>query len=83
MPRRRRYFPVGVPVHVGQRGNNRQICFASDEDMAAYVNLLSDGAQKFGAQIHAWVLVTNHAPLLVTPSLDTAISNLSLYPRRH
>ena len=83
MPRRRRYFPVGVPVHVVQRGNNRQICFASNEDMAAYVNWLSEGAQKFGAQIHAWVLMTNHVHLLMTPTSENAISKCMQYLGRH
>jgi len=29
MPRKRRYCPSGLPVHVVQRGDNRQVCFAS------------------------------------------------------
>ena len=74
MPRRTRFLPIGVPVHVVQRGNNRQIIFESDADMAAYANWLSEGAQKFGVQIHAWVLMTNHVHLLVTPEADDAIS---------
>jgi putative transposase len=28
--------PIGVPQHIIQRGNNRQVCFASDEDMLAH-----------------------------------------------
>ena len=42
--------------------------------MAAYVNWLSEGAQKFGVEIHAWVLMTNHVHLLVTPQSEHAIS---------
>ena len=49
-----------MPVHVVQRGNNRQICFASDEDMAAYANWLLEGTQKFGIEIHAWVLLSRY-----------------------
>lgn len=36
MPRKRRVCPPGVAQHLIQRGNNRQICFASGEDCAAY-----------------------------------------------
>lgn len=30
MPRKRRFFLAGVPVHVVQRGNNRQAVFFDD-----------------------------------------------------
>ena len=57
MPRRLRFCPAGYPVHVIQRGINRQICFTSDSDMAAYANWLAEGAEKFSIQLHGWVLV--------------------------
>ena len=38
MARLPRLCPVGIPQHVIQRGNNRQICFTTDGDVAAYVN---------------------------------------------
>ena len=47
MPRRRRYCPAGYPVHVIQRGINRQICFTSEADMAAYVHWLAEGVERF------------------------------------
>jgi hypothetical protein len=50
---------VGVPVHVIQRGNNRQVIFAGDGDMKAYVTWLKEYADKFYVAIHAWVLMTN------------------------
>jgi len=37
MPRKLRVSLAGVPEHVIQRGNNRQIIFANEEDMQAYV----------------------------------------------
>ena len=37
MPRLKRVAPIGVPQHVIQRGNNRQICFGSEQDMFAYI----------------------------------------------
>lgn len=83
MPRRSRFFPLGMPVHVVQRGNNRQICFASNEDMAAYANWLFEGAQKYGLEIHAWVFMTNHVHLLVTPRSENAISLCMQYIGRY
>ncbi|MBT8354071.1 MAG: transposase [Desulfobacterales bacterium] len=83
MPRRKRVCPAGYPVHIVQRGNNRQICFASDADMAAFVNWLTKAAQLYGIAIHAWVLMTNHVHLLVTPSSDTAVSKTMQYLGRY
>ena len=68
-----------MPAHIIQRGVNKQICFASDEDMAAYANWLFEGALKFGVLIHAWVFMTNHTHLLVTPTQDRAISDCMQY----
>ena len=35
MARLNRLCPVGIPQHIVQKGNNRQVCFNGDEDMAA------------------------------------------------
>ena len=35
MARLPRVHLAGVPEHIIQRGNNRQVCFAGDEDFAA------------------------------------------------
>jgi hypothetical protein len=45
MPRRPRFCPADIPVHVDQRGNNCQVCFAKDADMAAYTKWLSEYAE--------------------------------------
>lgn len=74
MPRRHRQCPAGIPVHVVQRGNNRQVCFASDADLKVYAHWLGEGARKFGVAIHAWVFMTNHAHLLVTPDFGDSLS---------
>ncbi len=76
MPRRRRFCPAGFPVHVIQRGINQQICFASDEDIAAYANWLAEGARKFDVHLHGWVFMSNHVHLLLTPHDDSGVSNL-------
>ena len=76
VPRRRRLCPAGIPVHVIQRGNNRQVGFTSDKDIAAYANWLKQGAIKFDLRVHAWVFMTNHVHLLVTPLQTGAVSRL-------
>ena len=76
MARLLRICPPGIPQHVIQRGNNRQVCFAADEDFAAYAHWLHESSGKFGVAIHAWVFMTNHVHLLVTPQEEAAISRM-------
>lgn len=83
MPRRKRCCPAGLPVHIVQRGNNKQVCFTSDSDLAAYANWLKDAAKKYGVAIHAWVFMTNHVHLLVTPDADDAVSKTMQYIGRY
>lgn len=49
MPRRLRFCPAGMPVHVIQRGNNRQTYFEKDADMAANENLIAEYSDKLSA----------------------------------
>lgn len=74
MARLPRISPVDVPVHIIQRGNNRQICFAAEEDYAAYVGWLTEYAKKYKVDVHAWVLMTNHVHLLCTPRREGSLS---------
>lgn len=76
MSRPSRIDLVGIPQHIIQRGNNRQVCFINNEDFAAYVHWLTVYARKFDVQIHAWVLMTNHVHLLCTPMQHKAISQM-------
>lgn len=76
MSRLRRVAPVGVPQHVIQRGNNRQICFGGEADMVAYIAWLKEYSCKFGVDVHAWVLMTNHVHLLCTPNKELAVSKM-------
>ena len=76
MPRRARFCPAGYPVHVIQRGNNRQAIFTCDADLAAYSHWLAEGAERFEVAVHGWVFMTNHVHLLATSSTDTGLSRL-------
>ena len=76
MARLNRICPVGVPQHIIQRGNNRQVCFAGEQDFAAYAVWLKDYSKKYQVDIHAWVLMTNHVHLLCTPRVENAVSSM-------
>ena len=67
MPRRARLSIPCVPWHVVQRGNIRSACFYEDEDYHFYLHRLKDQAAKHGCEIYAYVLMTNHVHLLLTP----------------
>ena len=76
MARLPRISPIGIPQHVIQRGNNRQVCFCRDEDYAANSGWLREYAVQYQVQVHAWVFMTSHVHLLLTPLADQAISRM-------
>lgn len=76
MARRRRYFVAEVPLHIIQRGNNKQACFYTEGDYAFYLDNLREYSHRYDVAIHSFVLMTNHVHLLMTPSTDTGASQL-------
>lgn len=68
MPRRARLRLAGLPLHVIQRGNNRTACFFADEDYSLYLHHLKELSREFRCAVHAYVLMTNHVHLLLTPA---------------
>jgi len=76
MPRKPRHYLPGVPAHVIQRGNNRQACFFEEADYRTYLDYLGEAALRHGCRIHAYVLMTNHVHLLLTPNTVLGISRL-------
>lgn len=76
MPRQPRIHMDGVPLHIVQRGHNRQPCFFADADYLAYQEWLGDAAVRTGCQIHAYALMTNHVHLLLTPCDAQAAARL-------
>ncbi len=76
MARLPRYVIPGQPQHVIQRGNNRQNIFKKEQDYRCYLNKLLEASQKHQCDIHAYVLMTNHVHLLVTPHTENGISKM-------
>ena len=76
MPRKPRFTLAGVPQHVIQRGNNREPCFYLAQDYQRYLDDLKESALKYSCQIHAYVLMTNHVHLLITPMSENGISQM-------
>ena len=76
MPRRPRVMLPNVPVHLIQRGNNRDACFFTDDDYRFYLDWLHEYAESEGCYIHAYVLMTNHVHLLLTGQDTNSVGQL-------
>jgi len=76
MARQPRFVLPGQPQHVIRRGNNRQNIFCAEGDYLFYLEKLVDAAERHQCDIHAYVLMTNHVHLLVTPQIETGISKM-------
>ena len=76
MARLPRFVIPGQPQHVIQRGNNRQAIFCTESDYHFYLEKLYEAAQKHRCDIHAYVLMTNHVHLLVTPQSEEGIGKM-------
>jgi putative transposase len=76
MPRTPRLELPGIPLHVIQRGNNRSACFFGDIDRCFYLKCLAEAAIRRNCAIHAYVLMSNHVHLLVTPHEKGAVAGM-------
>ncbi|MEP6703044.1 MAG: transposase [Betaproteobacteria bacterium] len=83
MPRRPRLHLDEIPLHIVQRGHNRKPCFFSDTDRSSYLHWLGDAIQENECRLHAYVLMTNHVHLLLTPRRAASISPLIMSLGRH
>gem|GEM_PF-2708847 len=92
MSRHRRLKIAGYPLHLIQRGVNRCACSAGARDYELYLGLLEEMSRRHACEVHAYVLMTNHVHLLLTPTDPDGPSRLmkdlgqryvQAYNRRH
>jgi putative transposase len=83
MPRRARLRIAGIPLHIIQRGNNRGACFFGESDHYVYLQCLRELSARYSCDIHAYVLMTNHVHLLLTPRLPDGASLLMKHLGQH
>ena len=74
MPRRPRLEVPGMPLHITHRGVNRAATFLDEEDFLYYRGCLGEALAEQGIALHAYVLMTNHIHLLLTPSSPGRLS---------
>jgi putative transposase len=68
MPRYQRLFLPHMPLHIVQRGHDRQPVFVERADYQYYLDNLRDMAPELSIRVHAYCLMTNRAHLLVAPT---------------
>jgi REP element-mobilizing transposase RayT len=66
----------GVAQYMAQRGNDRSPCFADDADYPHYRQELGEATLRHDCLVHAYVLMTNHVLLLVTPMATGGVSRM-------
>ena len=66
MPRRHRLVLPGTPLHVIQRGHDRQPCFLVEDDYLNFLDWLQQQARATRSKVHAYALMTNHVHLLLS-----------------
>jgi putative transposase len=71
-------------LHIRQRGVNRERCFGDDADRSFYLGVLQELLPESDCQVHAYVLMTNHVHLLITPlTVDSAARLMKGVAQRH
>jgi putative transposase len=73
--RRPRNFVPGLPVHVTHRGNDRQVIFRRTADFEGFKHYLKEASEQWAVAVNAYVLMTNHVHLMLTPHDAQGISN--------
>ena len=68
-----RFVILDQPQHLILRGNNRAEIFCADADYSFYLEKLKLACDKHGCSVHAYVLMTNHVHLLITPHFEQSL----------
>jgi putative transposase len=76
MPRHARIVAAGFPMHAILRGIDRTAIFFAESDYRAFLDALAGLAASESVRVHAYVLMTNHIHLLMTPQSDRGSSLL-------
>ncbi|RPJ41332.1 MAG: transposase [Candidatus Latescibacterota bacterium] len=74
MARLRRIVAPGLPHHVTQRGNRRQVTFFTERDYALYIDFMAGSCARYRTEIWAYCLMPNHVHLIAAPSDERALA---------
>jgi putative transposase len=76
MPRHGRIVAVGYPMHAILRGIDRAAIFFTGTAGPLVLATLAELAAAESVGVHAYVLMTNHVHLLMTPETERGLSRL-------
>ncbi|MBC8523441.1 transposase [PVC group bacterium] len=76
MPRIARPVLAGAPMHITQRGNNKQTVFYDDIDRSIFMSMFIRYAKKHKVNIHSYCLMDNHYHAACTPTKKTSLAKL-------
>lgn len=76
MPRVARLVIPGLPHHIIQRGNRRQVVFFGDEDKALYLKILRFHARQEKLKIWCYCLMDNHVHLIAVPETADGLAKV-------
>lgn len=76
MPRGPRIVEANTPLHITQRGNNKQRIFKTDEDKVFYIKTFMKYKKKYNVKVYAWALMNNHVHFILEPSTQSGVSKL-------
>jgi putative transposase len=71
-----RYTAPEMLQHVIQRGNNRSVLFVAESDYKFFGDCFAAACERHGCRVHAYVFMTNHVHLLVTPTGPSGIAKV-------
>ena len=87
MPRVGRVVLQNYPHHVAQRGRNKQVVFAEEDDYRSFLCTLEEYKDLYDIKVFGFYLMSNHYLLLVkTPeaNLGRAMRHINgVYTQRH
>ena len=73
MARRAKVVIPEIPHHITHRGNLRAQVFFCDEDRIFYLSMLAQCVRKFGAEVWAYCLMSNHIHLIAVPHSEESL----------
>src|SRR5262249_33627655 len=79
MARQPRISVPGLPHHVTQGGADGAATFFDGLDFVSYIRLLEIAARRYETDVHAFVLMSNHVHLLLTPRRSDGLSRTIQY----
>ncbi len=83
MARLARVVAAGVPHHVTQRGNRRQVTFFNDEDFRVYIDLMATWCAYYGVAVWAYFLMSNHVHPIAVPQEAEGLAAATGEAHRH